>query len=66
MSSSDNSILRAEPAPLPPLRPDPTIEELDEWVRAIGGRELTPEESAKLRAEVRWHQVPSEPQDDCT
>ena len=40
---------------VPAIRADATIEELDEWVRALGGRELTPEESARVRAEVRWH-----------
>lgn len=45
---------------VPSVRPDATIEELDEWVRSMGGRELTPEESKQLRAGVRWHSVAGE------
>ena len=42
------------------IRADATIEELDERVRALGGRDLTPEESARVRAEVRRHSIPDE------
>jgi len=42
------------------LHPDPTIEELDEWVVALGGRELSKEEFSRIVAEVRWHDVPGE------
>ena len=45
---------------VPAVRPDATMEELDEWVLAIGGHELTEAESKALRDEVRWHDVPGE------
>ncbi len=64
MNSSDSTTSSAEADPIPPIKPDATIEELDDWVRALGGRELTPEESTKLRAEVRWSRVPGEKQSD--
>ena len=61
MKTSDSNISLTEAGQqagfVPSIRPDATIEELDEWVRAMGGQELTPEESKRLRAEVRWHSV---------
>src|SRR5437899_2766595 len=61
-SDNDTSITEAgrRNGYIPAVRPDATIEELDEWVRALGGRELTPEESKKLKAEIRWHDIPGE------
>ena len=64
MKPSDKNTSQTEIDPqagfIPALRPDAPIEELDEWIRTLGGRELTVEESAKIRAEVRWHQIPGE------
>jgi hypothetical protein len=45
---------------VPAVRPDATVEELDEWIVALGGRELTPAQAKKLRAQVRWHRIPGE------
>lgn len=44
----------------PDIRADATIEKLDEWVRALGGWELPPDESAKVWAEVHRHPIPDE------
>ena len=60
MNPFDSNTSHTDPgtlAALPTLR---TIEELDQWVLAMGGKELTREESSRVRAEVRWHDIPGE------
>ena len=47
---------------IPQIRPNPTIEEIDEWIGAIGGREITPEEAAAFDQQVKWAPVPGEDQ----
>jgi len=61
-SDNDTSLTEAgiQAGYVPALRPDATLEELDEWVRSLGGRELTAEQAAKVRAGVRWHSIPGE------
>ena len=45
---------------VPQVRANPTIEEIDEWIGAIGGREITPEEAAAFDRQVTWAAVPGE------
>lgn len=40
--------------------PEAPIEELDAWILAIGGKELTQKEFEELIAEVHWADVPGE------
>ncbi len=42
-------------------RPDATMEELEQWIISLGGRELSPEEARDLNAKVRWADIPGEP-----
>ena len=37
-----------------------TVEETDEWILALGGQPLRPEELRALVREVRWADVPGE------
>jgi len=46
---------------VPEIRSDATIEELDEWIIALGGREISPEEACEWRNKIRWTQIPGEP-----
>lgn len=45
---------------IPKLRPNATIEELDDWVIAIGGREVSAEELDEMVRSVNWSNVPGE------
>lgn len=45
---------------IPKLRPNATIEEMDEWIITIGGRRLTPEEGREIVRSVKWANVPGE------
>ncbi len=45
---------------IPLLADNPTIEELDEWIIAMGGRELTPSEAEEWNRKVHWTPVPGE------
>lgn len=45
---------------VPRLRTNPTIEELDEWVVAIGGREVSDEGMREIVRSVKWANVPGE------
>ena len=45
---------------IPELRPDATVEEIDEWIVALGGIELTQEEIADWNKKTRWANVPGE------
>jgi arsenate reductase-like glutaredoxin family protein len=57
-SPTKNSAVLANFIPL--LAANPTVEELDEWVIAMGGRELTPEEAQEWNRKVHWTPVPGE------
>jgi len=46
---------------VPEIRADATIEELDEWIIAIGGREITAQEADEWRKKIHWAEVPGEP-----
>lgn len=37
-----------------------TVEETDEWILALGGQPLSPEELRAVVREVRWADVPGE------
>ncbi len=37
-----------------------SVDEIDSWIKSLGGRELSAKEAAKIRAEISWHKVPSE------
>ena len=41
-------------------RADATIEELEQWIISLGGRELSPEEARACNAKVRWADIPGE------
>jgi hypothetical protein len=45
---------------VPEIRSDATIEELDEWIIALGGREISPEEAQEWRNKINWSQIPGE------
>jgi hypothetical protein len=45
---------------IPFLAANPTVEELDEWIIAMGGRELTPKEAKEWNRKVHWSPVPGE------
>jgi len=45
---------------IPQLSANPTVEELDEWIIALGGRELTSNEAQEWNQKVHWTQVPGE------
>lgn len=45
---------------MPEIRSDATIEELDEWIIALGGREISPEEAEEWRNKIQWSQIPGE------
>ena len=45
---------------IPELRPDATVEELDDWIVALGGKELTQDEVAAWNKKTRWADVPGE------
>ena len=45
---------------IPFLAANPTVEELDEWIIALGGRELTPQEAQEWNRKVHWSPVPGE------
>lgn len=45
---------------VPEIRADATIEELDEWIVALGGREISPEEALEWRRKIHWSQIPGE------
>jgi len=45
---------------IPFLAANPTVEELDEWIIAMGGRELTPKEDQEWNRKVHWSPVPGE------
>ncbi len=42
-------------------RPDAIMEELEQRIISLGGRELSPEEARDLNAKVRWADIPGEP-----
>ncbi len=37
-----------------------TIEETDQWIQALGGEQLSPEQLRAVVREVRWADVPGE------
>jgi hypothetical protein len=45
---------------IPQLASNPTVEELDNWILALGGRELTPIEAKAWNRKVNWTKVPGE------
>jgi len=45
---------------VPEIRSDATIEELDEWIITLGGREVSPEEAQEWRKKIQWSQIPGE------
>ena len=45
---------------VPEIRTDATIEELDEWIIALGGREISPEEAQQWQNKILWAPVPGE------
>ena len=45
---------------VPEIRSDATIEEFDEWIIALGGREISPEEAQEWRSKIHWSQIPGE------
>ena len=45
---------------IPQLALNPTVEELDNWILALGGRELTPREAKAWNRKVNWTKVPGE------
>jgi len=45
---------------IPFLAVNPTVEELDGWIIAMGGRELTPKEAQEWNRKVHWSPVPGE------
>lgn len=45
---------------IPQLASNPTVEELDNWILALGGRELTPTEAKAWNRKVNWTKVPGE------
>jgi len=45
---------------IPQLASNPTVEELDNWILALGGRELTPTEAKAWNRKVKWTKVPGE------
>lgn len=45
---------------VPEIRSDATIEELDEWIIALGGREISPEEALEWRNKIHWSHIPGE------
>jgi hypothetical protein len=42
-------------------RPDAIMEELEQRIISLGGRELSPEEARDLNVKVRWADIPGEP-----
>ena len=46
---------------VPEIRKDATIEELDEWIIALGGREISKQEADEWRKKIHWADVPGEP-----
>ena len=45
---------------VPELRHDATVEEIDEWIIALGGSELSQEEVADWNKKIHWADVPGE------
>ncbi len=39
-----------------------SVEQIDAWILALGGRELTESEGQRIRQEIRWHTVSGEDQ----
>jgi hypothetical protein len=62
--SKQTSLPTKKSAPLatfiPQLASNPTLEELDNWILALGGRELTPTEAKAWNRKVNWTKVPGE------
>lgn len=57
-SQTDRTLVAADPM-LP--RPDATMEELEQWIISLGGRELSLEEARAWDKRVRWADIPGEP-----
>ena len=51
----------ARPGFVPEIRTDATIEELDEWIIAIGGREISTQEADEWSKRIHWAEIPDEP-----
>lgn len=41
-------------------RPNATIEELDQWIISLGGREISKEEARIWNKKIRWANIPGE------